>query len=70
MIKRTDYLTRTYGKPDGWMSRERSVQAMGIIGAVMTPVGIAVSSLISEVIIGFIVALIASIFTQSATARS
>jgi hypothetical protein len=45
-------------------------QAMGIIGAVMTPVGLAVSSLITEVIIGFIVALIASIFTQSATARS
>jgi hypothetical protein len=45
-------------------------QAMGIVGAVMTPVGIAVSSLISGVIIGFVVALIASIFTQSATARS
>lgn len=45
-------------------------QAMGILGAVMTPVGIAVSSLISSVVIGFVVALIASIFTQSATARS
>jgi hypothetical protein len=45
-------------------------QAMGIVGAVMTPVGIAVSSLISGVVVGFIVALIASIFTQSATARS
>ena len=45
-------------------------QALGVLGAVMTPVGLAVSSLISEVIIGFIVALIASIFTQSATARS
>jgi hypothetical protein len=45
-------------------------QAMGIIGAVTTPVGLAVSSLITEVILGFIVSLIASIFTQSATARS
>jgi hypothetical protein len=27
------------GKPDGWMSRERSVQAMGIIGFVM-PLGL------------------------------
>jgi Protein of unknown function (DUF4199) len=45
-------------------------QAMGIVGAVMTPVGIAVSSLISGVVVGFVVALIASIFTQSATARS
>ncbi|HTB67924.1 MAG TPA: DUF4199 domain-containing protein [Steroidobacteraceae bacterium] len=45
-------------------------QAMGIIGAMMTPVGVAVSSLITQVIIGFIVALFASIFTQSATARS
>lgn len=45
-------------------------QAMGIVGAVMTPVGIAVSSLISGVVVGFVVALIASIFTRSATARS
>ena len=45
-------------------------QAMGILSAVMTPVGLAVSSLITQVIVGFIVALIASIFTQSATARS
>jgi hypothetical protein len=45
-------------------------QAMGIIGAVMTPLGLALSSLIPQVIIGFIVALIASIFTQNATARS
>lgn len=45
-------------------------QAMGILGIFMTPVGIAISSLISGVIVGFIVALIASIFTQSATARS
>jgi hypothetical protein len=45
-------------------------QAMGIVGAVMTPLGIAVSSLISGVVVGFVIALIASIFTQSATARS
>ena len=45
-------------------------QAMGLVGAVMTPVGIAVSSLISGVVVGFVVALIATIFTRCATARS
>jgi Protein of unknown function (DUF4199) len=45
-------------------------QAMGIAGAVMTPVGIAVSSVISGAVIGFVLALIASIFTKCATARS
>ncbi len=45
-------------------------QAMGIVGAMITPVGLAVSSLVSGVVVGFVVALIASIFTQSATARS
>jgi hypothetical protein len=44
-------------------------QAMGIIGAVMTPVGVAVLSLIVTVIVGFIVALIVSIFTQNETPR-
>jgi membrane glycosyltransferase len=44
-------------------------QAMGIIGAVMTPVGVAVLSLLGAVIVGFIVALIVSIFTQSETPR-
>ena len=44
-------------------------QAMAIISAIMTPVGIAVLSLIGAVIVGFIVALIVSIFTQRATRR-
>jgi hypothetical protein len=39
-------------------------QAMAIYGMVMTPTGIVVTSLISGVILGFIVALIVSIFTQ------
>lgn len=38
--------------------------AMGITSAIMTPVGIAVTSLITGVVAGFIVALIVSIFTQ------
>lgn len=45
-------------------------QAMALIGAIMTPVGVAVLSLVVAVIVGFIVALIVSIFTQRATARS
>ncbi len=52
------------------ISGAQAQQAMGIVGAVMTPVGIAVSSLISGLVVGFVVALIVSIFTQSATARS
>jgi hypothetical protein len=44
-------------------------QAMGLIGAIMTPVGVAVLSLIVAVIVGFIVALIVSIFTQRPTHR-
>jgi Protein of unknown function (DUF4199) len=44
-------------------------QAMTIIGAVMTPVGIAVMSLIAGVIVGFVVALIVSIFTHRETHR-
>jgi hypothetical protein len=44
-------------------------QAMAMVGAVMTPVGIAVSSLISGAVVGFIVALIVSIFTQKPTHR-
>jgi hypothetical protein len=39
-------------------------QAMAITDLFMSPVGIAVSYLISTVIVGFIVALIVSIFTQ------
>jgi hypothetical protein len=39
-------------------------QAMSIMGAVMTPVGVVVVSLISGVILGFVVALIVSMFTQ------
>jgi membrane glycosyltransferase len=44
-------------------------QAMQIIGAIMTPVGVAVLSLLVAVIVGFIVALIVSIFTQRPTHR-
>jgi hypothetical protein len=39
-------------------------QAMSITAAITTPVGIAVISLISGVVVGFIVALVVSIFTQ------
>ena len=39
-------------------------QAMAITGAMLTPVGIVVTSLLSGVIVGFIVALIVSIFTR------
>lgn len=39
-------------------------QAMGIMAAIMTPVGVAVTSLVTGVIGGFVVALIVSIFTQ------
>ncbi len=45
-------------------------QAMSIVGAVMTPVGIAVVSLIVEVIGCFGVALIVSIFPQRSTPRA
>jgi hypothetical protein len=44
-------------------------QAMGIVGAIMTPLGIAILSLIAAVIVGFIVALIVSIFTKRTTLR-
>lgn len=39
-------------------------QAMAVTSMIMTPVGIVVTSLISGVILGFIVALIVTIFTQ------
>lgn len=39
-------------------------QAMAIMTAIMTPVGIVVTSLISGVVLGFVAALIISIFTQ------
>ena len=39
-------------------------QAMAITGALMTPVGIAVIALVAGVAVGFVVALIVSIFTQ------
>jgi cadmium resistance protein CadD (predicted permease) len=40
-------------------------QAMAITGLFMSPVGIAISYMISGVIVGFIVALIVSFFTQN-----
>lgn len=39
-------------------------QAMTIVSSLITPVGVAVTSLIIGVIVGFIAALIVSIFTQ------
>ena len=45
-------------------------QAMAITSAIMTPVGIVITSLITGVIGGFIVALIVSIFTQKRDPRA
>jgi hypothetical protein len=45
-------------------------QAMAMTGAIMTPVGIVVTSLVVGVIAGFIVALIVSIFTQKGDPRA
>jgi len=45
-------------------------QAMAITQAIMTPAGVVVTSLISGVIVGFIVALIVSIFTQKGDPRA
>ncbi len=44
-------------------------QAMAIAGAIMTPVGLVIVSLITGIIGGFIVALIVSIFTQKGDPR-
>ncbi len=44
-------------------------QAMAITGVIMTPVGLVIASLISGVVVGFIVALIVSIFTQRGDPR-
>jgi hypothetical protein len=46
------------------ISGPQAQQAMSIMAAVMTPVGIVLTSLISGVIVGFILALLVSIFTQ------
>jgi len=46
------------------MTGAQAQQAMAITSMVMTPVGIVVTSLISGIVLGFIVALIVSIFTQ------
>ncbi len=46
------------------MTGAQAQQAMAIITAITTPMGIAVTRLISGAIVGFIVALIVSIFTQ------
>jgi len=45
-------------------------QAMAITSAIITPVGLVVTSLISGVVVGFIVALIVSIFTQKGDPRA
>jgi hypothetical protein len=44
-------------------------QSMAIIGVIYTPVGLAVTSLIGGVFVGFIAALIVSIFTQKGDPR-
>jgi hypothetical protein len=44
-------------------------QALAIMAAIMTPVGVVVTSLISGVILGFVVALIVSIVTQKGDPR-
>ena len=45
-------------------------QAMAFMAAIMTPVGIVVTSLITGVIVGFVVSLIVSIFTQKGDPRA
>jgi hypothetical protein len=45
-------------------------QAMAMTSAIMTPVGIVVTSLITGVITGFVVALLVSIFTQKSDPRA
>jgi hypothetical protein len=45
-------------------------QAMAMAGAMLTPGGIVVTSLISGVVVGFIVALIVSIFTRKGDPRA
>ena len=45
-------------------------QALSITSAMLTPTGIVITSLISGVIVGFIVALIVSIFTKDADPRA
>jgi Protein of unknown function (DUF4199) len=44
-------------------------QALSFAGAIMSPVGLVITSLISGVIVGFIAALIVSIFTQKGDPR-
>ncbi len=44
-------------------------QAMTIMGAIMTPAGVVITSLVEGVILGFIVALIVSIVTQKGDSR-
>ena len=52
------------------ISGAQAEQAMALTSAFMTPAGLVVASLISGVIVGFIVALIVSIFTQKADPRA
>jgi len=46
------------------ISGPQAEMAMGMMGAITSPIGIAFTSLITSVIVGFIVALIVSIFTE------
>lgn len=49
----------------GAMDEQAAQHAMALVAAIMTPTGIAILSVITGVIGGFIVALIVSMFTQS-----
>lgn len=51
------------------ISGAQAQQSMAVLGVIYTPVGIAVTSLIGGVVVGFIVALIVSIFTQKGDPR-
>jgi hypothetical protein len=52
------------------LSGQQAQTAMAITGAVMTPVGVTITALITSVIFGFIVALLVSIFTQAADPKA
>jgi hypothetical protein len=52
------------------LSGAQAHQAMSIMGNVLTPVGLTISTVIGDVIMGFIVALIVSIFTQAADPKA
>jgi hypothetical protein len=52
------------------MTGAQADQAMAFTAAIMTPAGIVITSLVSGVIVGFLVALIVSIFTKKGDPRA